>query len=145
MKRTRDTGLAAAIDDLKNHTLSAFPGEMARMVYLSATRDYNTGHYYHDGLALRFSDEVAEAALAACHREVFRKLSACSLEDFSEELTTYIEAAAVPVAQLVEAWRKLEPYRVVIPLDSDPLAAELFYSNLKIALAVLDARLPAED
>jgi hypothetical protein len=38
------------------------------------------------------------------------------------------------------AWRKLEPYRVAIPVNTDPLAAELLFSNLKVALGILDRR-----
>ena len=44
------------------------------MIYLASMRDYNTGLYVHQGLAARFSAEVACEALADCHQECFREL-----------------------------------------------------------------------
>ena len=52
-----------AIEDLQNHTLEGISGSIARLVYLASTRDYNSGRYYHDGLAFRFTEEVAQTAL----------------------------------------------------------------------------------
>ena len=66
-----------AAEDLRHRTLSALPQSLDRLIYLASMRDYNTGLYYHDGLAARFSQEVACEALADCHREVFRQLVAC--------------------------------------------------------------------
>jgi hypothetical protein len=43
--------------------------------------------------------------------------------------------------EFLAAWRKLEPYRVAIPVNTDPLAAEFLFSNLKVALAILETRL----
>src|SRR5436309_11120717 len=113
--------LDAAIDDLRTHTLPEIPGDFARLIYLSSTRDYNTGRYYHDGLALRFGEEIAGEALAICHREVFRRLALCPLEDFTEDMKNYVECSADgAAADLLRAWKKIEPYRVTVPLDADP-------------------------
>ena len=53
-----------AIDDLKNRTIAGIAGDIGRLIYLASTRDYNTGRYYHAGLASRFTEEVASNALA---------------------------------------------------------------------------------
>ena len=45
--------------------------------------------------------------------------------------------------EFVAAWKGLQPYRVAVPVESDPLSAELLYSNFKVALAILEARLNA--
>ena len=69
------------------------------MIYLASTRDYNTGLYYHQGLALRFSEEAACEALADCHREAFEELVAASLEELVYELEAYLKSTRVA------AWR----------------------------------------
>lgn len=104
-------------------------------------RDYNTGLYYHDGLAARFSQEVACEALADCHREVFRQLAACSLEDVVRQMEAYMKSTHTSPSEFLVAWRKLEPYRVAVPVEADPLSAQLLFSTFKVALAILEARL----
>src|SRR5436190_1559634 len=54
-----------ALRDLRNRTLAKLDGDLARLVYLASTRDYNTGRYAHDGLSFRFSESVAETAGAS--------------------------------------------------------------------------------
>lgn len=129
----------AAIEDLRNRTLAGIPGEVARLVYLASTRDYNTGQYYHEGLAFRFTEEVANAALAACHRESFRRLLFTSLEELVNQLDSYVSSTRARRAEVLKAWTKVEPYRVTIPLDCDQLSAEFFLSNVRVALAILQA------
>ena len=132
-----------AIDDLENRTIAGIAGDIGRLIYLASTRDYNTGHYYHAGLASSFTEEVASKALAACHQEAFRRLVFNSLENLVEQMEAFVSSARVPAIEIVEAWKKLEPYRVTIPMDSDPVAAGLFFANIKTALAILQARLAA--
>jgi hypothetical protein len=130
-----------AAEDLRHRTLSAFPQSLDRLIYLASMRDYNTGLYYHDGLAARFSQEVACEALADCHREVFRQLVACSLENVVCQMETYMKSTHTSPGEFLAAWRKLEPYRVAVPVEADPLSAQLLFSTFKIALAILEARL----
>ncbi len=130
----------AAIEDVKNRTLAGLPGDLSRLICLASTRDYNTGKYYHEGLASNFSEEVAGEALAACHLAIFRRLTLSSLEDLVRHLENYVLSSSARPTEIIEAWEKLEPYRVTIPLECDPLSAEIFFSNVKIALAILRSR-----
>jgi hypothetical protein len=127
----------AACDDLKNRTLSHIGLRFGRLLCLASTRDYNTGTYYHDGLAFRFSEQVAAQALAEVHREEFIGLVFRPLEDFVNELQLYIHSVAGEPQEIIRVWQTLEPYRVTIPIDSDPLTAGLFLANIKIALAIV--------
>jgi hypothetical protein len=136
----RATNSRKATEDLKNRTLGGIAGELAQLVYLASTRDYNTGHYYHDGLAFRFGEEAARSALAACHQEVFRKLAFTSLEELVQQLDCYLLSTHSGRTEVLEIWKRLEPYRMTVPLDCDPLLAQLFFSNIKVALAILEDR-----
>jgi len=133
----------AAADDLRRRTLAEMTQPLERLIYLASTRDYNTGLYYHQGLALRFSEEAACEALAGCHREAFEELVAASLEEIVHELQTYLESTRVAPNDFIVAWQGLEPYRVAVPVGIDSLSSELVFSNLKVALAILESRLDA--
>ncbi len=104
-------------------------------------RDYNTGLYYHDGLAGRFSQEAACEALADCHREAFRELLRTPLQDLVAQMEAYVQATRTSPFDFVTAWKKLEPYRVAVPVQTDSLSSEFLFSNFKVALAILEDRL----
>src|SRR5713226_2295488 len=127
-----------AITDLRNRTLSRLPGDFSRLVYLASSRDYNTGQYFHDGLAFHFSEKVVSSAFALCHREVFDRLVYCSLEELVEELHRYISSMSERPEDVLNSWKNLESYRVTVPSECDELAAQLFCSNVKVALAILE-------
>ena len=129
-----------AITDLRNRTLSRLPGNFSRLVYMASSRDLNTGRYSHDGLAFHFSEAVASKAMAACHREIFDRLVFCSLQELIEELQRYIASIAERPEDFLQSWASLGSYRVTIPLGCDEMAAEIFLSNVKLALAILQRR-----
>jgi hypothetical protein len=130
-----------AADDLRRRTLSKINRPLDRLIYLASTRDYNTGFYYHDGLASRFNEEAVSEALADCHREALRELVSTSLEELVRQMDAYMDSTHTSPADFIAAWKKLEPYRVAVPVDTDLLTAEFLFSNFKIALAILEARL----
>lgn len=133
-------GIQAAIADLKKHTLRGLPGDIARFVYLAATRDYNTGRYYHEGLSHLYTQEFAARALEECHNDVFEDLVRLSIEDLLAQFERYVSSGCAQADEFIDFWEKAEPYRVAIPLASDPISAQLFNSNVKIALAILRHR-----
>jgi hypothetical protein len=139
----KHTEVLAAADDLRRRTLADMREPLGRLIYLASTRDYNTGLYYHHGLALRFSEEAACEALADCHREAFEELVAASLEELVYELEAYLKSTCVAPGDFIAAWKGLEPYRVAVPVGIDSLSSELVFSNLKVALAILEQRLLA--
>lgn len=133
--------MRAASRDLQLRTLSQYPQSLDRLIYLASLRDYNTGLYHHDGLASRFSQEAACEALADCHREAYRELLSCSLEEIVDQLQSYMQATSTDPGEFLTAWKGLKPYQVAVPAETDPLAAEFLFSNLKVALAILETRL----
>jgi len=129
-----------ALRDLRNRTLARLPGDFSRLVYLASSSDLSSGHYSHDGLAFHFGENVASKAMTACHAEIFHRLVFCSLEELIEELRNYISSTSVRPKDFLQSWTHLGSYRVTIPSECDETAAEIFLSNVKIALAILQTR-----
>ena len=137
-----DSMVEAAVRDLENRTLANLRGRLTKLVYLSSTRDYNTGEYQHEGLAQRFGAEAAQQALAQCHQAAFEDLLSDSLVALVEELVTYIESTGAQKEKVLSSWRNLQAYRVLIPSTCDPLKADFFVTNIRIGLEVLGVRAP---
>src|SRR6266481_8783986 len=129
-----------AVRDLRDRTLKKLPDDFSRLVYLASSRDYNTGQYYHDGLAFLFSQNVVSKAMALCHTEIFDRLVYASLEELVEELGRYISSTNERPEEFLKSWKHLGSYRVTIPSECDELGAEVFLSNVKMALAILQTR-----
>jgi hypothetical protein len=130
----------AAYEDFLQRSLSKLSCDLARLVYLASTRDYNTGSYHHDGLASRVSPEVAAKALEMAHRQAFLQLSGRSLEELVEQLRVYFESSRDEAGEILRMWQKLEPYRIAIPVEVNPAVARLFLSNVRLALAIWRSR-----
>lgn len=130
----------AARRDLLERNLSKMRGDFARLVYLASMRNYNTGEYHHDGLACVFTESVAERAIAVCHRDTFRKVVLCPLKELVQQLELYASSNCPGSCDLVRIWERLQPYRAIVPLECSPLAARLFVSNVRTALAILQSR-----
>lgn len=129
-----------AYEDLLRRSLSKISGDLERLIYLASTRDYNTGKYHHDGLAAQFQPDIACQALEMAHRQVFYRVAARSLEELVAEVELYINSSRQSREEVLQVWQKLEPYRVALPVDVNPAVAQLFVSNVKLALAILRQR-----
>src|SRR5215475_6232179 len=126
----------AAYDDFLQRSLSKLSCDLARLIYLASTRDYNTGSYHHDGLAARFNPDVARKALEIAHRQIFYRVSAYSLEELSEQVEVYLQSSRESPLEVLRAWQNLEPYRIAVPMEVNPAVARLFLSNIRLALAI---------
>jgi hypothetical protein len=138
--KAKRADVVAASEDLRRRTLPYTSGSLDRLIYLASMRDYNTGLYVHEGLAARFSAEVACEALADCHQESFQELTSLQLKDLAEQLEVYMRSTGTVPGDFLRAWKDLAPYRVAVPVGTDSLLAEFLFSNLKIALAILEQR-----
>jgi hypothetical protein len=132
-----------AVRDIQVRTLAKLPRALDRLIYLSSMRDYNTGLYYHDGLSARFSPEIACEALADCHREAYRELISCSLQELVGQMEAYVASSNTRPEDFIAAWEGLEPYRVAIPAQPHPFSSEFLFSNFRLALAIVAERLAA--
>ena len=137
---TSPENVRAARQSIKKHTLSAIRAPFGQLVYLAGTRDYNSGRYFHEGLALQFTESAASEALAEEHGQIFEQIAFSPLENLVCELDTYFRTSGFEPAEIVSTWRKLEPYRVIVPLKAHSLAIQIFLANIAIALAIVEAR-----
>ena len=139
MQANTPSRLQAAVQDLRERTLRSLNGDLTRLVYLSSTRDYNTGEYQHAGLADRFGSNVAQRALAQCHEQAFQDLLESNLASMVAQLAAYVESTGAERERVLDAWRRLQAYRVLVPQMCDEFSAEFFASNIRIALELLRA------
>jgi hypothetical protein len=137
MRSVPESAVEGAVRDLESRTLAYLSGDLTKLVYLSSTRDYNTGEYQHAGLAQRFGAQAARQALAHCHEAVFQELLYSNLPSLVSQLATYIESTGADRENVLHSWRQLQAYRVLIPGTCDPLSADFFITNIKIALEAL--------
>jgi hypothetical protein len=130
-----------AADDLRSHALGGLHRALDRLMYLASTRDCNTGLYHHDGLAARYTPAAACEALADCHHEVFEELLGCSVQELVGQVEGYMHTTGIEADRFLVFWKRLEPYRIAVPADIEPLAVDFLLCNLRTALAILETRL----
>ena len=105
----QDRQVQKAVRDLESRTLTKIPGDIAKLVYLCSTRDYNTGRYHHDGLTVCFGAEVANRALARCHENTFQVLLYKSLSQIVDSLERYFEATGQPGTRFCKSGKNCRP------------------------------------
>ena len=130
----------AARKDFQDRTWSHFKYDFARLVYVSSLRDYSSGEYHHHGLAQTFSESAANAAITGCHEELFYQILLSPLESLVGQLERFFRASGRDFDATLDAWESLEPENVTMPARCDPIAADLFRSNIKTAKALLKFR-----
>lgn len=131
----------AVTEDILRALRESLPNEVSCLIFLATLRDNNSGHYYHPEVARRFSEDVADKAMLACHRHIYGQVVALPLEDLTDQLDAYMATVRAPRQRLIESWTKLRAYRTTIPIDADPISTEIYYMKVEVAVAILEARL----
>lgn len=139
VEESSDSYVAA---DILRALAVSLPNELSRLIFLATLRDNNSGHYFHPDLARRFSARVADRAMLACHQRIYRQVVALPIEDLTDQLDLYVTTIPAPRERMIQSWTKLKAYRATIPMDADPISAEIFFMKVEVAVAILEARLP---
>jgi hypothetical protein len=113
-----------------------------RTVFLATLRDNNSGHYFHPDLARRFPGLHPIGQCLSVINASTKEVVALPIEDLTEQLDLYVTTVPAPRERMIESWTKLKAYRATIPIDTDPIAAEIFFMKVEVAVAILEARLP---
>ncbi len=125
------------VHDFALTTLAALPNDFSRLTYIASLRDLSSGKYEHAGLAVLYPAEAIQQALKHCHEEVFNRILETPLELQEPDLRNCLDGMEGPLGATVEHWRQMEAYRVLMPEDSPDYLKELFCSNLRVLLDIL--------
>jgi hypothetical protein len=129
--------LKSALQDLRETTLSAVAGLLAKLAYLGSLRR-REGGYKHWGLSLVYGEESSDRALKAAHTEVLAKVLRTPISGLEEDLReSSREAPATNIASMQEQFDQL------LPSPQDAVSARHLNSVL-LALSTLEkTRKPA--
>ena len=128
----------AAKEVLEFHRLDRIDGDFGRLVYLASTRDHNTGAYHDVVLASLYSEDAAASALSISHHEVFCRVALSSLESLVSQLKRYLRSPSLDVHKPLRSLETLNQSSPLIPSNCDPVMRELFLSNVRVSLAILN-------
>jgi hypothetical protein len=125
------------VQDFTLTTLAAIPGEFGRLTYMASLRDLSSGRYEHAGLAALYADEAVQVALELCHEQIFERLLETPLAKQEVDLRECLERMPCGLCSTLTHWRSLEAYRVLMPERAPGYLKELFCSNLRALLELL--------
>jgi hypothetical protein len=125
------------IQDFTLTTLAGIPGEFSRLTYMASLRDLSSGRYEHAGLAALYPDEALQQALNLCHEQIFERVLETPLARQEADLRDCLERMPGGRQTALNHWRRMEAYRVLMPERAPDYLKELFCSNLRALLEIL--------
>ncbi len=126
------------IQDFTLTTLAGIPGQFARLAYIASLRDLSSGRYEHAGLAALYPHASIQQALQLCHEQIFERILESPLSSQEEDLLVCLAAMVGGMSVAVSHWRRNEAYRVLVPEEVPDYLKDLFCSNLRAILEILD-------
>ncbi|MGB9364038.1 MAG: hypothetical protein WCA99_20700 [Candidatus Sulfotelmatobacter sp.] len=125
--------LKSALQDLRQTTLAAVSGLLAKLAYLGSLRR-REGGYEHWGMSLVHGEESSERALRAAHTEVLSKVLRTPISDLQQDLNESTRSAEETPGACIERMR--EQFNELLP-SPDPVSASHLNSVL-VALSHLE-------
>jgi len=130
----------SVVRDFTTTTLAAIPTVYGRLTYVASLRDLSSGKYEHAGLSAVYSAQALQEALECCHYEIFKRILETPLAEQAEDLQQCLAAMAGPLPATIAHWRTMESYRVLPPSNAPDYLRELFFSNLRALLEILEGQ-----
>lgn len=131
--------LKSALQDLRETTLAAVSGLLAKLAYLASLRRRGGG-YQHWGMSLVHGEESSERALKAAHTEVLSKVLRTPISELERDLLESSRASEAAAGDYIEGMRN----RSEELLPSPDAAAARHLNSVLVALSSLEkARKPA--
>jgi len=130
------------VRDFTATTLAAIPNVFGRLIYIASLRDLSTGRYEHSGLTAVYSPDSVQEAVKFCHQEIFARVLEMPLSVQEQCLTECLDNMPGSMHETVAHWRHLESYRVLPPEGAPDYLRELFFSNLRALLEILETSRP---
>jgi len=132
------------IHDLTLSTLSRIASPFSRLAYLASLRDIPTNVYEHAGLSAVYPDAAVRQALVQCHQELFERILETPLAVQEQDLRAHLRTLPNGSRRAAAQWRRLESYRGLLPAESPEYLKELFCSNVRAMLEILEKELSTE-
>ena len=129
----------SVVRDFTATTLAAIPNTFGRLIYITSLRDLSSGTYEHAGLAALYPQDAIQESLECCHHEIFQKILETPLSVQADDLRECLRGMPVSFKSTVSHWRQLESYRILPPGNAPDYLKELFFSNLRALLEILEA------
>ena len=126
--------LKSALQDLRETTLAAVSGLLARLAYLGSLRR-REGGYLHWGMSLVHGEEASERALKAAHTEALSTVLRTPISDLVEDLRESSQESKKTAGAYVEEMR--EQFSELLPSPQDAASARHLNSVL-VALSSLE-------
>jgi hypothetical protein len=126
--------LKSALQDLRETTLAAISGLLAKLAYLGSLRR-REGGYMHWGMSLLHGQESSERALKAAHTEVLSTVLRTPISELVEDLHQSSQSSQQTAGAYVDGMR--EQAGELLPSPEDAAAARHLNSVL-IALSSLE-------
>src|SRR5258705_13317308 len=125
--------------DFAATTLASIPNMFGRLVYIASLRDLSSGNYEHAGLSALYPPQAVQESLECCHHEIFQKILETPLILQAQDLSECLQGMAGSYLSTLSNWREMEAYRVLPPGNTPDYLRELFFSNLRALLEILQA------
>jgi hypothetical protein len=126
--------LRSALQDLRETTLAAVSGILAKLTYIASLRR-REGSYKHWGLSLIHGEESSERALKAAHTEALSAVLRTPISELVEDLHESNEQRETSPAAYIDGMR--EQLEELLPAPHDAASARHLNSVL-IALSSLE-------
>lgn len=127
--------LKSALQDLKETTLSAVSGLLARLAYLSSLRGAH-GRYEHWGMEVVHGQDSSERALKAAHSEVLTTILRTPLAALEQDLNESCRFGTESTAAYAEKMREQVEDLVPEGRQNGPASAHL--NSVLVALSSLE-------
>ena len=125
--------LKSALQDLRETTLAAVSGLLAKLAYLASLRR-REGGYSHWGMSLLHGEEPSDRALKTAHSEVLSSVLRTPLAELEEDLQQSSAESGKSPEAYVEGMR--DQFDDLLPSPQDALSARHLNSVL-VALSSL--------
>lgn len=126
--------LKSALQDLRETTLAAISGLLAKLKYMGSLRR-REGAYLHWGMSLVHGEESSERALKAAHTEILSTVLRTPIPELVEDLRESSRNGGKTAEAYVESMR--EQGRELLPSPEDTVSARHLNSVL-VALSSLE-------
>jgi len=126
--------LKSALQDLRETTLAAVSGLLAKLAYLGSLRR-REGGYRHWGMSLVHGEDSSDRALKAAHTEVLSTVLRTPISDLVEDLQESSQASQETAGTYLKGMR--DQFHELLPSPQDAVSAGHLNSVL-VALSSLE-------